>query len=111
MLEYYIGSEIVIPGRETLPILGEIKKRKWGASGNPIEYKNSNTILYSRIYKFEFPDRRIEDFPVSFLAGNIFSQADSDGCNRVLINEFIYFQKDPSIAPAEEDGTFIAVSG
>ena len=37
----FIGDEIVIPGRDELPILLKVKKHKRDASGNPIGNKTS----------------------------------------------------------------------
>ena len=59
-LDEYIRAEIVIPGRDALPVLGEIKKHKQDASGNPILDKKFNPILEPRIYELDFPDGIIE---------------------------------------------------
>ena len=50
-LDEYIRAEIVILGRDTLPVLLKVRKRKRDAYSNKIGEKNSNTILDTRIYE------------------------------------------------------------
>ena len=99
-LDEYIRAEIVIPGRDALPVLGKFKKRKRDAYGNLMENKNSNPILDTRIYELEFPDERIEEFAVNDFTKNLFNQADLDGWDTGLIDEVIDNRKYPSIAVA-----------
>ena len=48
VLDDYIQSDMVIPGRDMLHILGKAKKRKQDAYGNPIEKKNPNPVFIIR---------------------------------------------------------------
>ena len=50
-LDEYIGSQIIIPNKEAVPVLATVKKRKRDALGNPIGTSNANPILDSRIYE------------------------------------------------------------
>ena len=52
----YIGSKLVVPGKYSIPVLAQVKRRKWDALGNPIGEEHSNPILDTRIYELEFPD-------------------------------------------------------
>ena len=71
MLADYIGAGIIKPGRDALPVLGKVKKRKLDASVSIIGGNNSNSILDTRIYEFEFLEGRIEDFAVNVLAADL----------------------------------------
>ena len=90
-----------------MPVLGKFNNSKQDASVNPIGENNSNQILDSRIYELDFPDISIEEFVVNFLSDNLFNQADSDGWDTGIIDEVIGIRKDPSIAVAKWDETFI----
>lgn len=59
-LDEYIGSQIVIPNKESVPVLATVKQNvKQDALGQPIGTANENPILDSRLYELEFPDGRI----------------------------------------------------
>ena len=92
-LDEYIGADIVISGRDVLPVLLKFKKHKQYAYSNPIVEKKSNPILNTRIYELEFTDGYIEDFVVNSLAANIFNRAESDSWDMGIINEAVYVQK------------------
>jgi hypothetical protein len=103
-LDEYIGSQIVIPNKEAVPVLAIVKKRKRDALNQPIGTKNDNPILDSRIYELEFPDGRIEEYSVNVIAENLFNMADDDGWDTGLLEEIIDFRKDDSIAIKIDDG-------
>ena len=60
VLDDYIRDEILVPGRDMLPLMVKVKKRIQDASGNPVRKENSNTILDTRIYDLDFPYGNIE---------------------------------------------------
>ena len=64
-LDEYIGANVVIPGRDALPVLAKVKKRKRDADGIPIGQSNPNPILDSRVYELEFPDGRVDEYSVN----------------------------------------------
>ena len=103
-LDEYIGSQIVIPNKEAVPVLAVVKKRKRDALGQPIGTKNENLILDSRIYELEFLDGRIKEYAVNVLAENLFNMADEDGWDTCLLAEVIDFCKDNDIAVKAQDG-------
>ena len=103
-LDEYIGSQIVIPNKEAIPVLATVKKRKRDALGKPIGTSNENPILDSRIYELEFPDGRIEEYSVNVIAENLLNMADDDGWDTGLLDDIIDFRKDDSIAVTKENG-------
>ena len=103
-LDEYIGSQIVIPNKEAVPVLAIVKKRKRDALNQPIGTKNENPILDSRIYELEFPDGRIEEYSVNVLAENLFNMADEDGWDTGLLEEVIDFRSNDDIAVKAQDG-------
>ena len=110
-LDEYIGAEIVVPGKDALPVLGKVKKRKRDFQGNPIGEYNPNPILDSRIYELEFPDGRIEEYSVNVLAESLLEQADDDGWDSGVVDEFVDFRKDDSKAIPIQKGTFETSTG
>ena len=52
-LDKYIGSKVVVPGKYTIPVLAQIKLRKWHALGNPNGKEHSKPILDIRLYELE----------------------------------------------------------
>ena len=70
-LDDYIGAKVFIPGIYTLLVLRKVRNHKWGSYGNTIGEKNSNPILYHRIYDLD---------------DNLSDQADPDGWDTDLID-------------------------
>ena len=103
-LDEYIGSQIVIPNKEAVPVLAIVKKRKRDALGQPIGTKNDNPILDSRIYELELPDGRNEEYSVNVLAENHFNMADEQGWDAGLLEEIIDICKNNVIAVKVQDG-------
>ena len=103
-LDNYIGAEVVIPGKDSLPVLAKVKKRKRDPAGNPIGEENPNPILDSRIYELEFPDGRIEEYAVNVIAENLLNQADGDGWDTGLLDEILDFRMNSEVAISKEDG-------
>ena len=60
VLDNYIGTEIVLAGKDAIPILDKVNKQKRDANNLPIGDANSNSILDTCIYELESPDGRIE---------------------------------------------------
>ena len=110
-LDEYIGAEIVIPGRDGLPVLTKVKKRKRDASGVPIGESNPNPILDTRIYEVEFPDGRVEEYSVNVLAENLLNQADRDGWDTGLIDEIVDHRVNTDVAIPKSAGTFETLTG
>ena len=50
-LNTYIGTQVVVPGKDYIPVLTTVKKRKRDASGNLVGIANPNPILDTRIYE------------------------------------------------------------
>lgn len=109
-LDEYIGAEVVIPGKDGVPVLTKVKSRKRDSNGNPVGISNPNPILDSRIYELEFPDGRIEEYAVNVIAENLFNQADDDGWDCGLLDEIIDIRKDDKVAVSRDDG-YVTIDG
>jgi hypothetical protein len=110
-LDTYIGAQVVVPGRDSQPILAKVRKRKRDSSGEPIGNANPNPILDSRIYELEFPDGRLEEYGVNIIAENMMAQVDQDGWDTGLLHEVISFRKDDSIALSPGENSDATVNG
>ena len=110
-LDAYIGANVMVPGRDAVPVVAAICGRKCDAQGNPVGSPNANPILDSRIYKLEFLDGRIEEYSLNTILENLICQTDDDGWDMGLLDEVIEFRKDPHVAIAKEQGTIITASG
>ena len=64
-VDNFLGTKVVMPGRDSVPVLAEIKNRKRNARGDLIVEPNSNPILDTRIYELEYHDGRIEEVSVN----------------------------------------------
>ena len=105
-LDEYINAEVIMPNKEGVPVLTKVKRRKRDSSGNPVGEANPNPILDTRIYELQFPNGRIEEYAVNMIAENLFQQADEDGWDSGIIEEFMDLRKDDTIAVPKEKGTY-----
>lgn len=55
----------MVPEKDSIPVLAEIRKRKRDSQGNPIGEANTNPIFDTRVYGLEFPDGRVEEYSVN----------------------------------------------
>ena len=97
-LDTYIGAKVVVPGKDSIPVIANIRNRKRDSVGNVIGTPNSNPILDSRIYDLEFPDGRVEEYSVNTIVENLVEQVDNDGWDSGLLKEIIAFRSNPDIA-------------
>ena len=49
---------------------------------------NKNTILYTRVYDFMFPDVAFCQYAANIIAENMYSQVDSNGHRTLLLKEY-----------------------
>ncbi|GFH50586.1 hypothetical protein CTEN210_07062 [Chaetoceros tenuissimus] len=110
-LDNYINSEVIMPDKDGTAVLTKVKGRKRDATGYPVGEANENPILDTRVYELEFPDGRIEEYAVNMIAENLFKQADKDGWDSGIIEEFLDIRKDASIAVPKEQGTYFNSAG
>ena len=103
-LDEHINAEVIMPDKEGNPVLTKVKSRKRDSAGNPVGDANSNPILDTRVYELQFPDGRVEEYAVNMIAENLFEQADEDGWDSVMIEEFIDLRKDNAIAIPKGQG-------
>ena len=95
-----------MPNKEGISVLTKVKHRKRDSSGNPVGEANPNPILDTRIHDLQFPDSRIEEYATNMIAKNLFQQADEDGWESRIIEEFTDLRKDNAIAVSKEKGTY-----
>ena len=110
-LDKYIGSEVVMTGRDGVPVLTKVVKRKRDANGDPIGEANPNPIMDSRIYELEYPDGRIEEFGVNVIGENLGTQLDEDRWDSGLLEEIVEFRCNDQIAIPMEEGFTILPNG
>ena len=79
-LDKYIGAKVIVPGKDAIPVLAEIRGRKRDSTGNPVGVEHPNPILDSRVYELEFPDGRVEEYSMNTIVENLVAQTDDDGC-------------------------------
>ena len=110
-LDEYINAKVVIPGRDAVPVLATVKRRKRDSSGNPIGEANPNPILDSRVYELEFPDGRVEEYSLNVIVENLISQTDQDGFDVGLLDEIVDFRRDDEIAVPIDQGFVTSYNG
>ena len=110
-LDTYIGAQVVIPGKDSIPVLAKVIKRKRGLDDLPVGEHNQNPILDTRIYELQFPDGRVDEYAVNILAENLLAQADNDGWDCGLLEEIIDMRKDEDIAVNRKDGNITMANG
>ena len=59
-LDNYIGAEIVLAGKDAIPVLAKFNKRIRDANNFPIGDDNSNATLDTLMYELKFPYVRIK---------------------------------------------------
>jgi len=60
--------------------------------GNPAGEHNNNPIFDTRIYQVEFPDGYTEEFSANIIAECLYSQANHEGRQHLLLNEIIDYK-------------------
>ena len=110
-LDTFLGAKVVVPGRDSIPVLTEIRKRKRDSQGNPIGEANNNPILDTRIYELEFPDGRVEEYSVNTIIENMVEQLDPDGWDTGMLQEIISIRKDQNVAIPMGDDAFVTLNG
>ena len=107
-IDDFIGTNVVIPGRDGIePVLGIVKRLKRDSNGNIIGVKHDNPIMDTRIFELEFPDGRVEEYSTNIIAENLFSQVDDDGFDLGLVKEIISHRKDIGNAVEISAGTYL----
>ena len=110
-LDTYIGAQVVVPGKDGVPVLAKVRARKRDSAGNPVGTPNANPILDTRVYELLFPDGRVDEYAANVLAENLISSADDEGWDTGLFDEIIDMRCDPNVAVPKEKGTFITETG
>lgn len=111
-LDTYLGAQVVVPGKDSQPILAKVKKRKRDSMGNAVGSSNANPILDTRVYELEFPDGRVEEYGVNIIAENLMAQVDGDGWDCGILEEIVSFRKDEAVAiPRGEERATATVNG
>ena len=110
-LDNYLGAKVVLPGKDSFPVLATIKNRKRDAQGNLIGEQHSNPTLDTRVYELEYPDGRIEEFGVNTITENLMEQVDEYGWDSSMMKEIIGSRSDPNEAIQIGDEAFTLLNG
>ena len=92
-LDNLIGVQVSLPGKDGIPLLATVKKRKLGYKGHPIGSPNTNLILDSRIYELELPDGRVEEYSVNIIIENMLDQVANNDWDASMFDEVISVRK------------------
>lgn len=65
----------------------------------------------TRVYELEFPDGRVDDYPVNNITENLLKQADADGWDTGALKEIISFGNDPNVSVPKEKGIVTTLNG
>ena len=84
----YINAVIMLPSGDKIR-KGTVTKRKRDHDGNPIGKENNNPKLDSREYIVTFEDGHEEELMANTIAVAIHSRTDSDGRERLVIDEIM----------------------
>ena len=76
VLDNYIGSKVVVPGKDSIPVLDQVKRRKQDALVNPIDKEHSNPIIDTRVHELELLDGRVDKYAVNIIIENLIDQVD-----------------------------------
>ena len=72
-----MNTEIALPrGEEGKLEHAIVKKRAVDRGGIPIGVANTNPMLDSRVYEFEYADESLDTFTANIIAENVLSQVD-----------------------------------
>ena len=80
-LNDFIGSKLLLPGRDLIHVLTIVKKRKLDCKDESIGEYNTNPVLDLRIYKLEFPVGRVEEYSTNTIIENILHQVENNECD------------------------------
>ena len=94
----YIGSKLVVPGKYSIPVLAQVKRRKRDALGNPIGEEHSNPILDTRIYELESPYQRVDEYAANIIIENTIDQIYDQVWDTRILEEIASFHRDPDVA-------------
>ena len=97
-LDNLIDVQISLPGKDGVPLLAAVKKRKLDCKCEPIGAHNSSPILDTRIYELEFPDERIEEYSFNDSLENITDQVTINDWDASLFDEILSVQKNEGVA-------------
>ena len=92
-LDNLIGVQVSLPGKDVVPLLATVQKRKLYYKGYPIGSPNANPILDSRIYELEFLDGRVEEYSVNVIIENMLDQVGNNDWDTSMFDELISIRK------------------
>ena len=65
-LDNYIGTHLVLPTKEGVPVLSKVVGRKRDYNDRPIGKANTNPILDTRVYEVKFPNGHVEEYVTKY---------------------------------------------
>ena len=99
--DYLIHAEVLLPQGEKLQS-EKVKGRAKDYDGNSIGTFDINPILNSIVYDVEFPDGAIKQYAANTIAENMYSQLDSDGYSKTILDSIIDYKTDGNAVPKSQ---------
>ena len=109
-LDDLIGTQVTLPGKDGIPLLTTVKRRKLDHKGQPIGVSNTNPIIDSRIYELEFPDGRVEEYSVNVIIENMLDQIKSNDWDANMFEEVTSMRKNHD-AINKGPGAYVTING
>eukprot|EP00957_Ditylum_brightwellii_P131674 10042243-Ditylum_brightwellii.AAC.1 len=63
------------------------------------------------IYDVEFPDGQVCEYAANIITENMFTQVDSDGCTKILMESIVGYKKDEAVAVAKNNMYIVTPQG
>ena len=98
--DYLIHAEVLLPKDESMTN-AKVKGRSKGINGEQVGTYDPNPLLNSIVYDVEFPDGEIKQYSANIIAENMYSQVDSEGHSRSLMDSIVDYKKDGNAIPME----------
>ena len=109
-LDDLIGTQVTLPGKDGIPLLTTVKRRKLDHKGQPIGVSNTNSIIDFRIYELEFPDGRVEEYSVNVIIENMLDQIKSNDWDASMFDEVTSIRKNHE-AINKDPGVYVTING
>ena len=93
-LDNLIGSQVKLPDKGDIPLLVTVKKSKRDSHAQPVGRAGNDPVLDSRIYEFEYPDGRVEEYSMNTILENLVEQVGSNDWDVILLDKILVVRRD-----------------
>ena len=77
-LDKCIGTQVLLPNRESVEVLCKVKGQKRDSNDTLIGVYNANPILDTRIFQVEHPNGRVKEYATNLIAESLLSDVDEE---------------------------------